>query len=250
MYLAAQRMVELRETDSSFATLQLAGASIRTRPTRACLSDQRTFRGSAMRVRTATLIIMAVSAALALSACRQSPSGAPSPGPASVQPSTSPAVARIVPGPSGVAKGTPPSDPGALSLARQWIAAAKPPPGVRILDAAPTWGPKQPATSVGCDWLVQATEWWSTDSARAATATAWLTQHPVEGLSFSGSMTGPGGQSSVIESAAQKHGLLEFEFAQDSDRVTVRVDAILVPDGAECASAGLAPISPARSVGG
>ena len=197
-----------------------------------------------MRVRSATLVIVAISAALALSACRQAPSGVPTGTPATVPSSPSMAVPRVVPGPGGVAKETQPIDPSAMALARLWIAGATPPPGVRILGRAPSSGPKQPATSVGCDWLVQATKWWSTDSAHLATASAWLTQHPVDGLDFSGTMTGPGGQTAIVETAAQKHGLLEFQVVPDSDSVTIRVDVILVPDGAECASAGLAPTSP------
>ena len=191
-----------------------------------------------MRVRIVALIVVAVSVTLALSACRPSPTGTPSGGQSSVQASPSSPDPTMVPGPGGVATATPPTDPDAIALAREWIAAAAPPPGVRILASAPPSGPEQPATSAGCNWLVQATKWWSTDSSNVVAASAWLTRHPVEGLTFSGTMAGGDGQSAIFEGSAQKQGTLEFEFVPDGESVTIRVYVILIPAGAECASAG------------
>lgn len=191
-----------------------------------------------MRLRVVALIVVAVSVALGLSACRPSPTAPASGDPSSMR---TPAVSTppaIVPGPGGAAHGTPPTDPSAVALARTWIEAAVPPPGVHLLASAPASGPKQAASSAACDWLVQGTTWWSTDSAHVAAASAWLTKHPVAGLTFSGTMSGPGGQSAVFESSAQKNGSLQFEFVPDGDSVTIRVDVILVPAGAACASAG------------
>lgn len=203
-----------------------------------------------MRARTVGLVIVVVSAALTLNACGQPPTTTSWVEPARVQASPSSGVPKVVPGPGGAAGQAPPIDPSAIALARQWIDAATPPPGVRTLDTAPASGPKQPATSVGCDWLVQATKWWSTDSAHAVAVSAWLTQHPVKGLAVNGTMNGPGGQKAIFESAPQKHGSLEFEFGPDGDGITIRVDVILVPAGAECAYAGLAPTSATSSLGG
>jgi len=51
-------------------------------------------------------------------------------------------------------------------------------------------------------------------------------------------MAGGDGQSAIFEGSAQKQGTLEFEFVPDGESVTIRVDVILIPAGAECASAG------------
>ncbi|GAA2054982.1 hypothetical protein GCM10009820_14530 [Leifsonia soli] len=147
--------------------------------------------------------------------------------------------------------GTPPRDDAAMVLAQQWIASAQPPPGVRALDAAPASGPKRPATEVACDWLVRATKWWSTDSAHAAAASAWLTQHPVDGLVTDGTMTGPGDLTAIFEHSPQKQNdSVEFEFAPSGDSVTIRVDVTIVPAGAQCNSTGgAAQTGPGNSAG-
>lgn len=190
-----------------------------------------------MRARSVALAMVAVSVTLAFTACVRSPS---QPGPG-VRSSPSTVGPAFVAGPLPSAAGTPPADPAALALAREWITAATPPPGVHVLDAPPAAGPRAPATTAACDWLVEATKWWSTDSANVAAASTWLTEHPVHGLAADGTMTGPGESSAIFEHAPQKRNdSLEFEFVPDGDSVTIRVDAVIVPAGAGCASAGAA----------
>lgn len=164
-----------------------------------------------------------------------------SPPPTIVQTSPSWAPA-IIPGPNVGMGTTPPTDPTALAKAKLWIVSATPPPGVTPLDAAPAGAPTQPATSAACDWLVQATKWWSTPSSNMSDAQAWLKTHPVTGLTADGSLSGPGSLSAVFEHGPE-HGndSLEFEFLPQGGTTTIRVDAVLVPKGAECLSSGLAP---------
>ncbi len=148
-------------------------------------------------------------------------------------------MAAIVPGPAPPIGGTAPMDPAAVTLAREWLASATPPPGVHTLNAAPASGPKEAAVSVVCDWLVRATKWWSTDPAHAAAASAWLAGHPIKGLVADGTMTGPGDLSAIFEHPPQKpDDSVEFEFAPNGDTVAIRVDVTIVPAGAQCTSAG------------
>ncbi|HWD62475.1 MAG TPA: hypothetical protein VG369_08250 [Humibacter sp.] len=148
----------------------------------------------------------------------------------------------VVPGPVTGYGGTPPTDAAALALAKKWIIAATPPPGVHALGAAPVGAPKQPATLVACDWLVRATKWWSTPSSNVDAAKVWLTAHPVTGLVANGTMTGPGQLSAMTERYLQKQDdSLGFEFAPtDGGKVTIRVDVTVVPADAGCASGGSA----------
>lgn len=146
----------------------------------------------------------------------------------------------LVPGEFAAPGATPPADPVALEQAKEWLAGATPPPGVKVLGAAPVGAPAQPAVSVACDWLVRATKWWSTDASNADAAKAWLTAHPVDGLSLSGTMVGPGPISSLSERSPQQHNdSLQFEFAPvEGSTVAIRVDVVIVPAGAGCASSG------------
>lgn len=202
-----------------------------------------------MRARSVALVAV-VSATLALTACARMPTASPSGDPGHAQASPSSGAPTLVAGPTRSFTGTPPDDPAALSLARDWITAVTPPPGVRTLDGPPAGAPREPATMPACDWLVQATTWWSTDGANAAAASAWLTQHPVKGLAADATMTGPGESSAVFEHAPQKQDdSIGFDFVPDGDSVTIRVDVIVVPTGAQCASAGGAQSGPANSAG-
>ncbi|MEY9952710.1 hypothetical protein [Leifsonia sp. EB34] len=203
-----------------------------------------------MRRRSVALAVVAVSVTLALTACGRTPTHPASGDPAQNQTSPSTGVPAFVSGLAGPVSGTPPNDPNAVTLARDWVASAVPPPGVRTLGAPPPSSPSAPATTPACDWLVEATKWWSTDRAHLTEASTWLTQHPVQGLAADGTMTGPGENSAIVEHAPQKpDDSIEFEFVPEGDTVTIRVDVIVVPTGAKCASAGGAQTGPANSVG-
>ncbi|AYG03047.1 hypothetical protein D7I44_05575 [Gryllotalpicola protaetiae] len=160
-----------------------------------------------------------------------------SPGIVHVDPTGAPA---IVPGMFAAPGATPPADPAALEQAKEWITAATLPPGVESLDVAPAGAPTQPATIVACDWLARATKWWSTDASNAAAAKAWLTAHPITGMALGGTMDGPGAISSISERSPQKpDDSVQFEFAPVADgAVAIRVDVVVVPAGAGCASSG------------
>jgi len=154
-----------------------------------------------------------------------------------VDPSWAP---RMVRGAFAAPGATPPQDDDAMARAKLWIVSATPPPGVSELDAAPAGAPAGPATLPACDWLVRATKWWATDASNVAAAQSWLRAHPVTGLRFEGTMSGPGALSGLSErSTSADDDSLQFEFAPDaaaSGTVDIRVDATLVPQGAGCAS--------------
>ncbi|MGN6205903.1 hypothetical protein [Humibacter sp.] len=185
--------------------------------------------------KTALLVVAGFAGVVALAGCK----GTVDPGGPEVTASSPAVVATTIPGPIPFATGAPPLDPDAVALAQKWIDSAAAPPGVRVLDAAPAYGPDKPSVEDACDWLVTATKWWSVTASGEDAAKAWLRDNPVAGLSFDGTMTGPNGVSAIFEHAAQKRDdSVEFEFAPSGKNVVIRVDAIVVPDGAECTSSG------------
>jgi hypothetical protein len=94
--------------------------------------------------------------------------------------------------------------------------------------------------SVGCDWLATATKWWTTTPSNVKTAEAWLTTHPVGGLTPSGSFRDSSGISGLVETSAKApDNSVQFQFSPGPD-IVVRVDAIVVPTGATCPSTGVA----------
>lgn len=198
-----------------------------------------------MRIGTrkrALLSVAGVACVVALAGC----TGTVNPGGPEVTASSPAVVATTVPGTIPFATGTPPPDPDAVALAQKWIDSVTPPPGARVLDAAPASGPKEPAEEVACDWLVSATKWWSVAAPDADAAKAWLTAHPVAGLVFDGTLTSTDGVSAVFERPPQKQdNSIGFEFAPSGKDVVIRVDALVVPAGAECSSGG----GPARGAG-
>lgn len=207
-----------------------------------------------LRADAATLAVLPL-LLLGLAGCSTVPTPGFPDGPASTRVSAPPTIVHVtppwapklirgpVPGVGGGSGATGPTDPAALARAKRWIVSAAPPPGVHALDAAPAGAPAEPAQSVACDWLVRATTWWSTASANAEAAKAWLAAHPVTGLVASGSMTGPGALSAVIEiSPNSPNDSIDFEFAPDGDTTTIRVDVTVVPAGAQCASSGSAAV--------
>lgn len=151
-------------------------------------------------------------------------------------PAVSSPIPRLVPGSLHVSGEASPQDPKALGMAREWLISAVLPPGMHRLSVPPSPAPRAP-TSAACDWLVQAAKWWWTTSLNADSARSWLIAHPVPGLAATGTLTGPGGTSTVVErSAQQNEGLVSFEFVPDGRRTVVRVDVEVVPQGAQCAS--------------
>ncbi|HEY0248455.1 MAG TPA: hypothetical protein VGC45_09355 [Gryllotalpicola sp.] len=98
----------------------------------------------------------------------------------------------------------------------------------------------RPGVLPSCDWLVHATKWWSTDASAADAAKAWLTAHPITGLVADGTMQDSSGLSALTERSPQhEDGSLSFEFIPSGrGSVTIRVDAVLVPHGADCLSGG------------
>ncbi|MGN6197860.1 hypothetical protein [Humibacter sp.] len=107
--------------------------------------------------KTALLIVAGFACVVMLAGCK----GTINPGGPELTTSSPAVVATTIPGIIPFATGTPPLDPDAVALAQKWIDSVTPPPGARVLDAAPASGPKEPAEGVACDWLVSATKWWS-----------------------------------------------------------------------------------------
>lgn len=143
----------------------------------------------------------------------------------------------MVPGPIAAAGGSAPADPAALALAKKWIVAATPPPGVQVLSGPPAGAPRKPATLPACAWLVQATKWWSAPASEVDAVKGWLRAHPVAGLSVDGMTTGPGRLSSLSERPPHTgDDSLGFEFAPNGGTVTIRVDAVVIPAGSTCIS--------------
>ena len=185
--------------------------------------------------KTALLIIAGFACVVMLAGCK----GTINPGGPELTTSSPAVVATTIPGIIPFATGTPPLDPDAVALAQKWIDSVTPPPGTRVLDAAPASGPKGPAEEVACDWLVSATKWWSVAASDANAAKAWLTAHPVAGLDFGGTLTSTDGISAIFERPPQKQDdSIGFEFAPSGKDVVIRVDVLVVPAGAECRSGG------------
>ncbi|GAA4177955.1 hypothetical protein [Gryllotalpicola koreensis] len=154
-----------------------------------------------------------------------------------------PGTPTMVPQPFVAPGGSPPKDDAAMARAKEWITQVGPPPsGVRVLDSAPPGAPTQPATSAACDWLVQATKWWSTYVSNINPVKQWAEEHPVDGLAFTESMNGPGDLTGMTaRSAEHPSDSLQFEFAPLPDgTVAIRIDVVIVPKGASCARSGSA----------